>query len=262
MGLTRISGLENFRNWFVDYGDQYVIIGGTACDLLMNQAGLEFRVTKDIDMVLLVEKLKPSFGQRFREYINAGGYHYRNQFTGKAQHYRFSQPRNRKFPFMIELFAPRSQFHLIPPHRIKARFDFDDDISGLSAILLNDDQYRCILNGVVMMEGLPILSAGYLIPLKINAWTNLVRQRKEGFSIQSGDIAKHKNDVFRLSALLTAGTSIPLPGSLHEELKSFLEVMVSEQIDLSACGLSNQTKQVVLDRISSAYSREQFQYGQ
>lgn len=44
-----VRGIESFKKWFQGYEDQYVIIGGTACDLLMNEGGLEFRATKDIE---------------------------------------------------------------------------------------------------------------------------------------------------------------------------------------------------------------------
>ncbi len=57
-----VRGIESFRDWFHDYEDQYVIIGGTACDLLMTEEGLDFRATKDIDMVLIIEAVDSSFG--------------------------------------------------------------------------------------------------------------------------------------------------------------------------------------------------------
>lgn len=47
-----VTGLESFRRWFAEYTDQYTIIGGTACDLLMSEDGLDFRATRDIDMVM------------------------------------------------------------------------------------------------------------------------------------------------------------------------------------------------------------------
>ena len=50
-----VRGLNKFREQFRDYGDQYVLIGGAACDLLMEEAGLDFRVTKNLDIVLSVE---------------------------------------------------------------------------------------------------------------------------------------------------------------------------------------------------------------
>ena len=37
-----VNGIEAFRDCFAEYTDQYVIIGGFACDLLMSDAGLDF----------------------------------------------------------------------------------------------------------------------------------------------------------------------------------------------------------------------------
>ena len=51
-------GIEAFRLHFKGYQNQYVLIGGMACDLLLNEAGVDFRPTKDIDMVLIVEVLR------------------------------------------------------------------------------------------------------------------------------------------------------------------------------------------------------------
>ena len=87
-----VTGLESFRRWFAEYTDQYTIIGGTACDLLMSEDGLDFRATRDIDMVLIVESLTPEFGRRFWEYVNAADYEHRNKSTGEPQFYRFSKP--------------------------------------------------------------------------------------------------------------------------------------------------------------------------
>lgn len=68
-----VNGIEAFRDYFAEYTDQYVIIGGFACDLLMEDAGLDFRQTKDIDMVIIIEALTEKFAARFWNYIKAGG---------------------------------------------------------------------------------------------------------------------------------------------------------------------------------------------
>ena len=60
-----VTGFESFKRWFSEYSEQYAIIGGTACDLLMSEEGMDFRATRDIDMVLIVESLTPQFGERF-----------------------------------------------------------------------------------------------------------------------------------------------------------------------------------------------------
>lgn len=77
-----VRGIESFREWFRGYEEQYVIIGGTACDLLMTNEGLDFRATKDIDLVLIIEAVDVAFGRRFWEYVTFAGYEHRNKSTG------------------------------------------------------------------------------------------------------------------------------------------------------------------------------------
>lgn len=50
-----VKGIESFKEKFKDYTDCYTVIGGTACDILMTEANQEFRATKDIDMILILE---------------------------------------------------------------------------------------------------------------------------------------------------------------------------------------------------------------
>jgi hypothetical protein len=55
------TGIEIFREYFSKYKEQYTLIGGMACNLLMSDAELDFRQTKDIDMVLIVEAMTNEF---------------------------------------------------------------------------------------------------------------------------------------------------------------------------------------------------------
>ncbi len=48
-----VKGLDLFREHFRGYADRYVLIGGTACDLAMGEAGLDFRATRDLDIILM-----------------------------------------------------------------------------------------------------------------------------------------------------------------------------------------------------------------
>lgn len=72
-----VRGLDIFRKRFAAYVDQYVLIGGTAATLTMEEAGLEFRATKDLDIVLHVEALTPAFGEAFWTFVEDGGYEIR-----------------------------------------------------------------------------------------------------------------------------------------------------------------------------------------
>lgn len=56
-----VSGFTKFKERFQGFENQYVIIGGTACDLIMENEELPFRATKDVDIVLIVESITAEF---------------------------------------------------------------------------------------------------------------------------------------------------------------------------------------------------------
>jgi len=56
-----VAGLDRFRDHFRAHRHQYVLIGGTACDLAMDELGVQFRATKDLDIVLIVEVMDAAF---------------------------------------------------------------------------------------------------------------------------------------------------------------------------------------------------------
>ena len=62
-----VKGLDTFQKYFADYEEQYVLIGGAACDILFESNEVNFRATRDLDMVLIVEALTPEFGEKFWE---------------------------------------------------------------------------------------------------------------------------------------------------------------------------------------------------
>jgi hypothetical protein len=78
-----VKGLEVFREHFRNFADRYVLIGGAACDIAMTGAGLPFRATKDLDIVLYVEALDAAFVRAFWEFVRAGGYEVQEKSTGE-----------------------------------------------------------------------------------------------------------------------------------------------------------------------------------
>lgn len=70
-----VRGLGLFLQHFSAFSDQYVLIGGAACDLAFDRAGASFRVTKDLDIVLCVEALTRPFADALWSFVRAGGYH-------------------------------------------------------------------------------------------------------------------------------------------------------------------------------------------
>lgn len=54
-----VRGLDLFRARFREFEGSFVLIGGAACDEWFTASGLVFRVTKDLDVVLIIEVLAP-----------------------------------------------------------------------------------------------------------------------------------------------------------------------------------------------------------
>ena len=249
-----VTGFESFKRWFSEHSEQYTIIGGTACDLLMSEEGMDFRATRDIDMVLIVESLTPQFGERFWAYVRDAGYEHMNKSTGEPQFYRFTKPKSRDYPYMIELFSRHADAIALSDDAVLTPLPLDHEISSLSAILLDDEYYQFLCKGKVMIEGVPILDAMHLIPFKAKAWLDLNQRKENGAKVDSKNIRKHKNDVIRLSMLLTENDTLALPQAIRKDMQDFLAAMREEPIDLKALGIQGLSKEEFLKRLFTAYN--------
>lgn len=247
-----VKGLDSFREKFERFGDCYTVIGGTACDILMSEADMDFRVTKDIDMILILEDRQEEFAKTFWNYIKEGGYTCGWKNSDDMHFYRFTDPKA-GYPVMIELFSRKPGYHLefdegiIPIH-------IDDDISSLSAILLNDDFYNFMLKGRRTVAGVTVLEAEYLIPFKMYAWLDLRRRKAAGEHVNEKDYKKHKNDVFRLYSIIDTDTKITVEGLVKESVKSFITTIVEEPVRTEQFGL-NESMEEILAAYEDIYLR-------
>ncbi|KQC09587.1 MAG: hypothetical protein APR54_03615 [Candidatus Cloacimonas sp. SDB] len=217
-----VKGYDKFKLTFQKYADQFILIGGTACDYQMEDVGLEFRATKDLDIVLIVEALTPQFVKTFWDFIKKGGYSQRERSSGKKEFFRFLKPNDESHPFMIELFARKSNLIEVPEDIIIAPIPTSDEVSSLSAILLDDNYYDFVKEHRNIRDGIPMVDTECLILLKANAWMNLSERKNRGEKVKGRDIKKHKCDIIRLYQLLPAGGSIELPNALLNDMNNFM----------------------------------------
>lgn len=248
-----VTGIDSFREWFKGYENHYVIIGGTACDILMTEGGLLFRATKDIDIVLIVEAIDHEFGKKIWDYIKEAGYRSCNRSTGNPQFYRFSYPRSDKYPAMIELFARKLDIIKLPEDAVLTPLPLDDELSSLSAILLDEDYYNFMKNGKVIVDGVSVLEPMHIIPFKAKAWLDLTNRKNNGEHVDSKNIRKHKNDVFRLSDLVDVDAKIPVSKGVYEDIFDFINRMDGEEIDVNQLGIKNKTKEQILEELRNIY---------
>lgn len=245
-----VKGIDTFRRYFAEYEEQYVLIGGAACDIVFESNDTAFRATRDLDMVLIVEALTPEFGEKFWEFIQDGGYRNKSTNGQKPQFYRFDKPENEEYPKMVELFC-RSNFELREMTGITP-IHIDDEVSSLSAILLNDDYYRILLGGKVVRNGLSVLRPEYLILFKAKAYLDLKQRKDSGESVDSKNISKHKKDILRIAAELVLESTGELPAAVETDIRAFIDLLAQDPFDsnsLKTYGLSNDEVVEVLHRV-------------
>ncbi len=249
-----VRGLVVFREHFAGHTDQFVLIGGTAATLAMQEAGLEFRATKDLDIVLHIEALSQSFGAVFWRFVEAGGYEIRQASdTGKPVFYRFQKPADERFPAMLELFCRAPDGIKISEDSRLTPVPIDDAAASLSAILLDDTYYEFILAGRKGGDGLPWVGEDRLIPLKACAWLDLSERHAKGDPVDSKNVRKHANDVLRLSQLLTPDVRIVVASRIAQDLQRFLDGIESDRsMDPKSLGINSSVAELV-DRIARAY---------
>lgn len=249
-----VVGLDRFREHFAEFTDHYVLIGGAACFVNMNEVGISFRATKDLDIVLCIEAMDDTFVRAFWQFVRDGKYEIRQSSDGKPQLHRFSTPAADGYPFMLELFSREpdqltiaEDFHLTP-------IPAGEVVSSLSAILMDDDYYQFLQSGKKVIDGIPVAGPEHLIPLKVRAWLDLTKRKTEDSgSVDSRHIKKHKLDVFRLMAIVDPEFTGDMPEQVKVDIDAFITGMADENIDMKNVGLPGQTKETILEELSRIY---------
>lgn len=233
MALPR--GLEHFSEFFKDYEDSYVIIGGGAAAAYLDDEGLEFRATKDIDMVLFTNDSN-DLNKKISEYIELGKYETKERTDDSPRYYRFSKPENKAFPEIVEIFAKvdsdielREGQYIIPVQ--------NDEEAKLSAILLDEEYFNLIKNNATKSEsGYSIINPYANICLKARAYRELKDRNEE-----SKKVRKHLKDVLRLTQALKE-EPFPLGGQPKKDFEAIYK-------DLSDLSLK-EVKQVIGDNLT------------
>lgn len=232
-----VRGLDVFREHFSRFEDRYTIIGGTAVFVAMDTAGLAARATKDLDIVICIETLDPEFAESVWEFVERGGYEFRQKSTGEVAFYRFYEPSDGTFPHMLEFFSRKPDVIVLPADSRVTPIPVADEVSSLSAILLDDDYYRLVRAGSTNTDGLTVLPAEYLIPLKAKAWLDLSGRKAAGEPVSGDDVKKHRNDILRLSQIVPPTARVDAPDSVKGDIGRFVEKGLPAGCEPTALGI-------------------------
>lgn len=238
-----VVGLDTFKEAFAEFKDNYVIIGGTACDIILSDTDMRPRATDDIDMILVVEKMTKEYGNAFWKFIKEGGYkagkRKKDDKTPSYTLYRFSTEKA-NYPVKIELLSRHTDILGEPSGYLIESIPLSEDLSSLSAIMMDDDNYELAVDNSVVQDGVRIATPTTLICLKARAYLNLLKDRADGKQVNTKDIKKHKTDILKLIATASIPEPVAVPQSVYDSVMEYVATIERE--------LPSQSLQDALDR--------------
>lgn len=257
-----VRGLDIFKKYFEQYPENYVIIGGTACNIIIDEAGFVPRATKDIDIILVVEALNSDFVKHFWQFINDGKYQQREKSNDEREYYRFVKPENTDFPHQIELFSRTPDVIVLEGGAHLTPIPVDDDLSSLSAILLNDDYYNYMIEHSQVDDGLHHANIEALICLKAKAFLEIKERIEKGSKEDTKQLRKHKADVFRLTVMLTPESIFELPEIIQDHVNQFAALASPELPDkaiFKEMGIANVDPNNVFEQFKKSFRVNKYQ---
>lgn len=232
------SGIELFRETMTGFEGCYVLIGGSACELLLEQQGERFRATKDLDIVILADNADDAFSESFWSFVRGGGYEPWCSKDERLHFYRFVNPKAPGYPHMIELFSRHPDFALTDEDVDIAPLPLAEDISSLSAIMLDDDYYGLLTDGLTVVNGISTLDEAHLIILKMRAHIDLNDRANSGQHVNGADLKKHRKDVMRLLEFVPAGLTLELPAKVKEDARRFIDTIEDPSFRIDQLNIS------------------------
>ena len=187
------------------------------------KAGLEFRATKDFDIVLVTKVDDSDFSKQIAQFLVEGGYEnkYRNE---KKTAYRFENPKSPDYPKVIEFFVEEGKFPQSLDKRL-AKLNIEVNEEKISAIVLDSEIFEFAQRHIMYDYDLPIVDIKGLIVLKAFAFFKNRDLYKQGL-VTGDDYLKHRRDVFRLLTILDNDDAIDdLPELLVKALSDFLPLL-------------------------------------
>ncbi len=154
---------------------------------------------------------------------------------------------------MIELFSRRPysfdlqfQTGLTPIH-------IEDSILSLSAILLDDIYYNSLLKSKITIDGYSVIEIETVILFKIKAWLDMKKRLENGEHVDSRNIKKHKNDIFRLLANVLPSSKVEIDKEIEEDIRLFIKMIDKDRPNLKNLGIKGVSFDQIIEVLEDVY---------
>lgn len=252
-----VGGIEKFREAFAKFSDNFVIIGGAACDEVLSGTSMRPRATLDIDLIVIAENMTPEFAKAFWQFIADGEYQrgIRKNEDKTLRYVLYSFDNGKPgFPVKIELLSRHNDIFTSVAHT--EPLPIDGEVSSLSAIILDEPYYNLTIENSTIKNGLRYASPIALAALKAKAYLNLVAERATGHHVNTKDITKHRNDVLKLSAIIRPSDTVEVDSEVVATINEFTQTLVNalpSQSMQDALGTSEEIIRGYLELLQTYY---------
>ena len=216
MKITDYAGLNHFEEYFKDFRESYVVVGGFATLMLLEkQLEGHGKVTQDIDLVLLTTA-SAEMAQKIKAYVTEGEYTIQKGQKDNFSYYRFVNPKVENFAKEIELFAVNDHALVLDEGQRIIPIDPEEGLYSLSAIMLDNEYFEMIKNNIDNSNRVPCTNTLATIMLKISAFYDLKSRSDDKWK-------KHRRDILKLVLLLTGEEYLELKGRMVEDVELFMK---------------------------------------
>lgn len=246
-----IKGLNKFKEFFRDYTGSYVIVGGVATFLILNELDpVKPKATKDIDMVIFAKE-DNEFIERLKLFLNHGEYDAEVSKGGEKRFYRFVNPKQIDYPEMIEVFVRKDSKVDLDPNQVAIPIDSDKNIDSLSALLLDEEYFELVKKNVIDKDGLQIINHLALIPLKAKAYIDIKARGENSLHWK-----KHRSDILNTLININSREVYNLSANIKIDLNNFISQIENEltpDVIKGATGIKGISKDTILSELKNIF---------
>lgn len=159
----------------------------------------------------------------------------------------------------IELLSRHSSILGEPSGFVIEPIPVGEEVSSLSAIIMDDDYYNFTIKNSFVDNGLKVASPLALIVLKIKAYLNLLAEKEQGHHVNTKHIKKHRSDVLKLVATTALGDPTPVTAEIMDSVTDFIgkiRAMLPSQGIEAALGRSSEDIASYIDILEDMFVRE------